>query len=576
MSTGLDVALIVPPTDLTCSTEDPTMERLGVGYLAARLQAAGLSVRVWHCPAQGLDALEAARQIADSAPALVGVSVLFSHTDLPGTLALAQALRARGCQAHLTLGGHAATFLAGPLLESAPEIDTVVRGEGEETLNDLASRVVRAADWQGIPGISRRCEGAAVHNDPRPLIADLDRLPFPARSHVHWSGMVASSRGCPYHCIFCSVHPFYRQSPGKLWRARSAANVVDEIESLKKAWGLNRITFVDDNFMGPGRVGRQRAVDLGRELIRRKTYVEFLVDARADAVDEETLSFLKLAGLKTVFLGIESGSQRALNFLNKNMRVETNRRALETLHRLGLEVLIGFITFDPFTTLSDLRDNIRFYEQTGLSENTAALSRFFGQLKVFRGTVLESNLREQGLLRGANGLGPDLEYRFVDPRAQALAQVAQQVSNQPGRSYVLSHEFKTHQERLLDMIQLATGLSSAVVHQVLAARGWLAPGQFERWQTQLLRQAFRTFASLVEELEGREAPPDGDGLAEQLKAEMQTALEAVDRQVLGMPFDQAMQQMKRLTAAASLRLDYQGQQYEVDLQSISPAGVKTL
>jgi hypothetical protein len=407
-------------------------DRLGIDYLLAMLRREGFSATMIHCPAQGLTVEQTVAAVVAQSPCLVGVSAASSHRDLETMGEIIGGVREGLPAAHLTLGGYAATFSPQAMLTALPEVDTVVRGEGEATFLELVGQVWRGGDGRTLPGVSARQNGQILHNPPRPLIQDLDTLPFPARDFLSLNAasldspvLISSSRGCYGTCAFCSVHRFYRQSPGRVWRGRSAVRTVDEMAMLKQQWGARRFQFVDDHFIGPGRKGRQRAMEFARELIGRKLRVEFFVEARADSIDEDLFRLLKQAGLTAVFLGIESGVQRTLDRYQKKTSVETNLRAIETLRRLGLGCAPGMITFEPFVTPAELRENVRFLRRSGLADQHDIFLFFGSHLSVYAGTVIETQLADQGLLREpakkhARECVNIRDYDFVDVRSQAL------------------------------------------------------------------------------------------------------------------------------------------------------------
>lgn len=573
------VVLVVPPFDNSYpAAQNPDGDRLGVGYLLAGLRQHGITAEVIHCPLQNLSAEACAQEIARRSPVLVGITTLFAHTDLPGTAALAQAIKACLPGVHLSVGGHAATFASEALLARAPQIDSLALGEGEATLLELAQRVLARQDWAATAGLALRRNGSVAVNPPRPLIEPLDALPFPARDILYLlpasKGLtMLTSRGCPYRCSYCSVHTFYRLSPGRAWRGRSPEDVVDEIEQLKRQWGARFIEFNDDNFIGPGRKGQARAYDIGKELIRRKIEMELAMECRSDGVDEALFAFLKRVGLSTVCLGIESGVQSTLDYYRKDTTLDVHRRALEILNRLGFHVRIGFIGFHPLTTLADLKENIRFYQETGLTHNLVALSVFFNHLKVFGGAPIEADLRRRGVLEeDEDPFGLNRTYRFVDPCVRVLAQVSRQVSERPGRRFVMGDGFRDLQRTTMETIRRATGLDETGQCQVMMAHGLLTPAVADQWRAASLCQAFHTFVDMVEALEGAEEKVMADeaAMSEHLQDVMQRALEEVDTQILGMPFSQMVVRMKALNASRRLMFEFQGQPYDVALLHLPP------
>ncbi len=333
---------------------------------------------------------------------LVGISALQAQAD--GLVGLVKGIRASGSQVPIVLGSHFPTFCYDRLLVDFPEVDAVVRGEGEAPFLELVRRMASGKSWHDVPGVAYSQDGQVIANTPPPLIEDLDSLPFPARDtlpavrNIGAMVSVSSSRGCPHRCTFCTIPQFYRLAKGPVWRARSPENVVEEIRYLVKEYDVKHFIFVDDNFIGVGRRGKERALEIAELLIRAELGVEFFLSCRVTDVEEELFSLLKRAGLRVVGLGVESGNQRQLDTYGKGTKVEDNKRAITLLRKIGVEPGIGFIMADPYFTPEELIQNIRFLSEVGvkLSELTFPL----GELWVFDGTTILDRLKEEGRLRG--------------------------------------------------------------------------------------------------------------------------------------------------------------------------------
>jgi radical SAM superfamily enzyme YgiQ (UPF0313 family) len=179
---------------------------------------------------------------------------------------------------------------------------------------------------------------------------------------------------------------------------RSPENVVEEIKSLVKDHDVHRFIFVDDNFIGVGQRGKERAREIAERIIQAKLEVEFFLLCRVTDIEEDLFSLLQRAGLTSVGLGVESGNQRQLDTYGKGTTVEDNKRAIRTLRKIGVFPGIGFIMADPYFTPEELIQNMRFLNEVGvkLSDLTFPL----GELWLFDGTTIIERLREEGRLRG--------------------------------------------------------------------------------------------------------------------------------------------------------------------------------
>src|SRR5258708_6643970 len=201
---------------------------LGMGYLAAVLQGQGRAVEMIDIRV-GPEAI-AARLISNP-PLVVGFSLIFQYF-LPQYRSVASCLREVGIKSHFTIGGHYPSLCHDEILKDFPELDSVVRFEGEETLADLVERLRTGEDWRQTPGLAYLGENGVVVTEPRALVHDLDSLPHPYRPNKpeQIGGFptlpLLASRGCARRCSFCSIHTFYRTAPGKVVRVRKPGNVI--------------------------------------------------------------------------------------------------------------------------------------------------------------------------------------------------------------------------------------------------------------------------------------------------------------------------------------------------------------
>ncbi|MBI2874121.1 MAG: cobalamin B12-binding domain-containing protein [Firmicutes bacterium] len=442
----VDVLLVHPPwsSRLLGNPE----ENLGLAYLAACLRERGHRVEILDASLQGLSMKALIGEIRNRTFRVLGISVLF-QVSMPEAVRIAAAAREGAAgggnrnRIHVTVGGHFPTFEAERLLADFPVLDSVVRGEGEETLPELVETLRSGGQngangegsgggLEGIRGLVFRRDGEVVVNPPRPLIADLDRLPFPARDLTPLAvrrgvrPAVLTSRGCYGLCSFCSIRAFYDSSPGKAWRGRSPAGVVDELAELARM-GIRSFHFNDDNFVGAGRRGAERAAAIAEEILRRGLKVGFAVSCRANDVREDLFKILKKAGLREVFLGIESGVQRVLNDLRKDVTVDENLAAVETLRKLDLRPRLGFIMFDPDATVEEIHRNVAFLKRLGVRWGAMdTLTDVLNRLHLFSGTPVVERLRRQGRL-GGSYLAPT--YRFSDPGVETIYRLTRVFQN---------------------------------------------------------------------------------------------------------------------------------------------------
>jgi len=335
---------------------------LGLGYLGAVLERAGHQVQVYDAVVE----TEPLGQVLDRGKFdLVGVTAVTPLIYEAWEVA-AQA-KERG--AVTVLGGPHPTLLPDESLER-PEVDIVVRGEGEETIVELVQALEEGTDLEGVLGISFK-QGKIVHKPSRPLSEDLDSLPFPAH-HLFkierytnlqpiTDGLdpnaraytIITSRGCPYGCIFCS-----KAITGRTWRPRSPENVVAEWRWLVEDLGATEIGITDDVMT----LDARRAKKICRLLIQEGlNHIPWITihGIRVNNIDEELLHLMKEAGCKRVGFGVESGSQRVLDYMKKGQTIEEVRRAFHWSKKAGLETMGFFIFGMPTETEETMEATIR-------------------------------------------------------------------------------------------------------------------------------------------------------------------------------------------------------------------------
>jgi anaerobic magnesium-protoporphyrin IX monomethyl ester cyclase len=391
-------------------------DNLGIRYLSSRLLQDGHETRI---VAFGEDPRPLLGVIEAEQPDLVGFSLIFQYM-VPEFGEVIRALRAAGVDAHFTIGGHYASFEPAELLRMIPELDSVVRFEGEETLAELVAKLDDGS-WREIQGIAWADGGKITVNPPRLGGSPIDELPEPDRRDIDYrsqdlpTASVLASRGCPWQCTFCSIITFYEANGTKGRRRRDPLRVVDEVEDVVHR-GAKLILFQDDDFLAGGNAARRWALDVADEIVRRALdeQMRFKIACRSDELRPELLGPLAEAGLCHVYLGVESGDESSLLSLNKLLEADAHVRAGALLREFDLSFDFGFMLLEPWSTIESARGNAVF-----LRDFTADgwVTAGFCRTLPYVGTPMERRLREEGRL-----VGPalDAEYRFLDPRVDLL------------------------------------------------------------------------------------------------------------------------------------------------------------
>jgi hypothetical protein len=383
-------------------------------HTATFLRHRGASVDVVYRPT--LDALDAV--VPSVEPHVLYVEL----TEENAAPALAAIDRAHLPRSTVVVGGPAPS--AGPpaVLAAHLSVDYVVVGEREQPLLDLLRRLADGEPPDGVAGLT----GRSFANPPTAPLADLDVLDHmaddgladllagrPAGSRV---GYVSSSRGCYARCAFCGVPGFSRIGGAPAWRGRSPAFVVDEMERLVDELSIDRFVFTDDNFIGPGRDGHERAVEIAHTIRARGLDVRFSLCCRVTDVRRETLEPLIDAGLDRLGMSIESLNTDSLKLLQKGCTVPRIEAALDLIERLPLTCEVNLIFFDPYATLAGVRSNLALIERVRTSEHLVYSDAFpFNELRAFPWAPVSRRLRQDGLLDEH-----DDQPRYRDPAVDEL------------------------------------------------------------------------------------------------------------------------------------------------------------
>lgn len=340
------------------------MPPLGLGWITSFLQSRGISATLIDLQASD-ENIESLLKIHK--PRIVGIGGT-THTRME-SFSLARQVKLYDSAIGVLYGGSHATFTAGNTLWNIPDIDIIVRGEGEVTTHRVVESVLKGTETLGdIPGISFRRNGVTVHNRPAERIPNLDALPFPYRIpearkkynllldflHVP-AAAVISSRGCPVNCSFCSASAMF----GNQMTFRSAHNVLDEIEILLKEHSYEGIKFFDSTLT----LNKNHIESLCAEIQRRKLRFPWECEIRVTGMTYDLLRTMRDAGCYYVDFGVETVSSSVLEQMHKGITLEQVNNVFRWTKQLGLYTKVFFTFGHIGETFVDARRTVEFMER---------------------------------------------------------------------------------------------------------------------------------------------------------------------------------------------------------------------
>ena len=400
----------------------PLWSCLMTGYAGASLLQAGFEVDLvdasrWTFP-------DTVQYLVDHPPELLAVHAVYFWERTAALFDMLGELRQRQFAAPICLYGFFPTLTWQDILAHSPAVDYAVVGEPEETLVELA-RGLKAGTGALIDGLAARVAGEATLSGPRPPLDPLDRLPFPLRPMLaaEETVCVLASRGCYNCCSFCLIPTL--DGGRAAWRGRSPENVAAEISQLL-ARGKKDFYFVDPNFVGPGKAGKERALRLARTLTGLG--ITFGMETRANDLTGTLMRALVDAGLTSLLLGIESGRPHILKRLNKHTSIAQNERAIATVRDAGLEPEIGFIMFDAASTLDDVAQNLAFLKRNRLLEPLGRTANLLYHDHIaFKGTSGHAAALARGMLVPQGLFGFEGQLLYEDYRVGWLAAIMKRI-----------------------------------------------------------------------------------------------------------------------------------------------------
>jgi anaerobic magnesium-protoporphyrin IX monomethyl ester cyclase len=334
---------------------------LALVYVAGAAREAGAEVRIYDAMSLFASHEDIARVIEDFEPDLVGTTAITATE--PDCRVICETAKRWSPSVKTVVGNVHATFCWEELLQRDPNVDFVVRGEGEATMAELVRAIAAGEGWERVAGLAWRRDGVPVTNAPRPFAQDLDAL-RPAWDLVDWPlyryrpspegrlAIASSARGCGQRCSFCSQQKFWART----WRGRDPVKFVEELELLRDRHGV-RVAMLSDETPTSNRRRWEAILDL---LVERRTGIEILMETRVDDIlrDEDLLPRYRAAGVSHVYVGVESTSQSTLDLYQKDIKVNESKRAIELINAHGMVSETSFVLGTPEETTASIRKTV--------------------------------------------------------------------------------------------------------------------------------------------------------------------------------------------------------------------------
>lgn len=394
----MKISLVFPPS---LYQTKQTMPPLGIAWIAAVLRENGFKdVNLIDSVINNYSNEDVVDLLKKYKPDIIGVS--FGTQNRFYAFDLIRLIKNNFPNTPIVAGGPHPTLTADDILKNIPEVDIVVRGEGELTTFDLVKTIDEKGDLKNVLGISFRAEDSRIiHNNNREPIQDLDSLPMPARDLLPIDKYrqtiplsdkictsIISARGCPYNCVYCST----AEQWGHRIRHRSADNIIKEIKHLMSNYKLDGVGFFDDVFT----MDKNRVIEFCKKLIDSKLNISWWCEVRANTIDEEIISWMKRAGCVHISMAIESGSEKILKNIKKAITIEQALEATRIIKQAGIKLKIFFMHSLPGETYEDIKKTVflsRYLENKfKVDESTQSLTM------IYPGTALERIAKESGIL----------------------------------------------------------------------------------------------------------------------------------------------------------------------------------
>ena len=395
------IILVIPP-QVGISKE--YLPSIGVGYLAAVLERNNYEVKIIDSLIAGFDNDQTVDAVLKENPFLVGISAN-THNRFNAIEVIQGVKKNSNGEIFIVAGGPHFSPTANQAIANISSLDVVVRNEGEETLLQLVVQLtkdskIKPENLKRIKGLTFRDGNEIISTPDRDFINNLDELPFPAwhlfdidKYDARLEGIakhqaigVMSSRGCPQNCVFCANSSFWR----RFFRRHSPQRFIDGVEFLFREYGFRAFDFWDDTIT----IYRPHIEEICQEILNRKLSIKWYARARVDTVDFDLLSLMKKAGCEAISFGVESGSEKILKVIQKNISLKQIKNTAKACKELDLNTKFFFIHSLPQEDEKDLNLTLDLIDE--LSSYSPKFHCHEGIARIYPGTQLEILAKKEG------------------------------------------------------------------------------------------------------------------------------------------------------------------------------------
>lgn len=398
------------------------------GYVAGMLQSHGHDIEIIEGYLDRLSYDEIENRIRTLKPDILGVHMVYHWQQDIALFNFLERMKQQNKALLITAYGFYATISPEAIMKNCAAIDSVIIGEAETPFAELAEALKGNNSIFSLPGIAVRDVSGNITLRKQTPVRDLDMIPFPVRTEALYrlpEVNILGSRGCYGRCTFCYINSYHgKEVP---WRGRSPENIEAEIKAISAESSKRDFYFTDPNFFGPGQSGQERALRIAALL--KPMQIRFGIEGRVNDIHDETIAALVDAGLRHILIGLESGRDESLKRMNKLTTVAQNENALRILRKHGIEPNVGFIMFEPDSSVNDIRTNFEFLKRNDLLKNLSVTANvLYHHQIVLEGTEAFESLKRDGRLQ-LQSSGYEGSASFSNHEVAVMSDIMRQVTN---------------------------------------------------------------------------------------------------------------------------------------------------